>query len=282
MYRQKKYIMKNYMEVEIFPVPEKVKPYKRAVRETGTSPAQKKLNDKKAVKYLNRLAHTNFDEQDLFVDLTFDEKNLPKDRKDAQRVVRNYIDRLRRARKKEELDEIKYIYVISDSDELGNKKRLHVHMIINGGLDRDKIEKTWHCGYCQTDRLQPNEYGVTGKVMYMARQSKGDRMWASSKNLKKPVAIVSDKAITKAKAAAIERNPEDRAFFEKIFPGWTFTDCIVEYPDDEGLKRGTSFLIRMRKEKQWTKKKKRELKSTCRATDEKKRNSGRSKRKSTT
>ena len=254
MYRQKKYIMKNYMEVEIFPVPEKVKPYKRAVRETGTSPAQKKLNDKKAVKYLNRLVHTNFDEQDLFVDLTFNEKNLPKDRKDAQRVVRNYIDRLRRARKKEGLNEIKYIYVISDSDEFGNKKRLHVHMIMNGGLDRDKIEKTWHCGYC-------------------------DRMWSSSKNLKKPVAIVSDKAITKAKAAAIERNPEDRAFFEKIFPGWTFTDCTVEYPDDEGLKRGTSFLIRMRKEKQWTKKKKRESKSICKATDERKKSSGRSKRK---
>ena len=47
----------------------------------------------------------------------------------------------------------------------------------------------------------------------------------------------------------IERNPEDRAFFEKLYPGWTFTDCIVEYPDDNGLKRGTSFFIRMRKEK---------------------------------
>lgn len=249
MYRQKKYIMKEYMEVEIFPLPENVKPYKRAKKITGTSPAQKRLNDKKAIRYFNRLVHTNFDENDLFVDLTFNNENLPANRDDAIRIVKNYIARIRRLRKRKKLSEMKYVYVTSDSDDMGNKKRLHIHMIMNGGLDRDEVEKTWNCGYCQTDRLQPNEYGVTGKVMYMARQSKGDRMWSASKNLEKPVAIVSDKAISRGKAEAMERNPEDRAFFEKLYPGWTFTDCIVEYPDDDGLKRGTSFLIRMRKEK---------------------------------
>lgn len=249
MYRQKKFIMKNYMEIEIFPRPEKVKPYSRAKRVVGTSPAQKRLNDKKSIKYLNRLVHMNFDEKDLFVDLTFNNKNLPKDRLDAIQVVKNYIARIRRMRKKRGLPDLKYIYVVSDSDTFGNKKRLHVHMIMNGELDRDEVEKAWKCGYCQTDRLQPNEYGVTGKVMYMAKQSKGERRWSASKNLDKPVAIVSDKAISRAKAESMERNPEDKAFFEKLYPGWTFTDCIVEYPDEEGLKRGTSFLIRMRKEK---------------------------------
>ena len=282
MYRQKKYIMKNYMEVEIFPLPEKVKPYPRAKKIAGTSPAQKRLNDKKAVKYFNRLVHTNFDHNDLFVDLTFNNENLPANRDEAMRTVKNYIARIRRLRKKKDLNELKYIYVISDCDDMGNKKRLHVHMIMNGGLDRDEIEKTWHYGYCQTDRLQPNEYGVTGKVMYMARQSKGDRMWSASKNLEKPVAIVSDKAISRGKAETMERNPEDRAFFEKLYPGWTFTDCTVEYPDDDGLKRGTSFFIRMRKEIKWTPKKKQKSKTISKATQEKTKSSGRSKKTSTT
>lgn len=88
MYRQKKYIMKNYMEIEIFPLPEKVKPYPRAKKIAGTSPAQKRLNDKKAVKYFNRLVHTNFDHNDLFVDLTFNNENLPANRDEAMRTVK--------------------------------------------------------------------------------------------------------------------------------------------------------------------------------------------------
>lgn len=246
MYRQKKYIMGDYLEAEIFVLPERVKPFSRAKKIKESTPAQRKLNNKKAERYLNRLVHTNFGKGDLFIDLSFDESHLPKDRAGVIREVKNYIARLRRYRKKHNLPELKYIYVVSDSDQFGNKKRLHVHMIIND-MDRDAAEEIWGRGYCDTDRLQFNEYGVTGKVLYMARQAKGERTWSGSQNLKKPEAIVSDKAITKAKAEKMERNPEDRAFFEKLYPGWTFTDCIVEEMDDDGLKRGTSFLIRMRR-----------------------------------
>lgn len=278
MYRQKKYILKKYLEIEVFLMPEKTKPFSKAKKIQETSPAQKKLNNKKSIKYFNRLIHKNFDENDLAVDLTFDEKHLPANRAEAIRKVKNYIERVRRKRRKLGLPELKYVHVISDSDEFRNKKRLHVHMFMNGGLNRDEIEKLWKEGYCQTDRLQPNEYGFTGKVMYMARQSKGDRMWASSKNLEKPVAIVSDKAITRSKAEAMERNPEDRAFFEKLYPGWTFTDCVVEYPDDDGFKRGTSFFIRMRKEEQWTPKKRKKSKISCGAMKEKRAESDKLKR----
>lgn len=278
MYRQKKYVLKKYLEIEIFVMPEKMKPYSRAKKIQETSPAQRKFNDKKSIKYFNRLVHKNFDENDVFVDLTFNNENLPQTRAEAIRKVKNYIERIKRKRKKENLPELKYVYVISDSDELGNKKRLHVHMIMSGDLDRDEVEKLWKEGYSQTDRLQPNEYGVTGKVMYMARQSKGDRMWSASKNLEKPIAIVSDKAITRSKAEAMERNPEDRAFFEKLYPGWTFTDCIVEYPDNEGFKRGTSFFIRMRKEEKWTPKKRKKSKTSSEVTKEKKSKSNKLKR----
>ena len=103
--------MKEYMEVEIFPLPENVKPYKRAKKITGTSPAQKRLNDKKAIRYFNRLVHTNFDENDLFVDLTFNNENLPANRDDAIRIVKNYIARIRRLRKRKKLSEIPYVWL---------------------------------------------------------------------------------------------------------------------------------------------------------------------------
>lgn len=248
MYRQKKYDMGLFMEVEIFPFPENKKPYARARKQKESSPAQKKLNNKKSQRHLNRLVHTNFHEGDLFIDLTLDEKNIPENRQGVIRLVKNYIARLRRYRKKQGLPELKYIYVVSDSDGFERKKRLHVHMIINA-MDRNVAEELWGHGYCDTDRLQFNEYGVTGKVIYMARQAKGERTWAASRNLKKVSVVISDKAITRAKAEKMERTPEDRNLFEKLYPGWIFTDCIVEYQDEEGLKRGTSFLVRMRKEK---------------------------------
>lgn len=246
MYRQKKYITGDFLELEIFPMPLNTKPYSKARREKETTPAQKRLNDKKSMRHFNRIVHKNFKENDLFIDMTFDEKNIPENRAGVIRAVKNYIARLKRWRKRNGLSELKYLYVVSNSDEFGNKKRLHVHMIINE-MDRDAAEKLWGKGYCDTDRLQFNEYGVTGKVMYMARQVKGERTWAGSRNLEKVEVITSDKAITRTKAEKMERNPEDRAFFEKLYPGWTFTDCIVEYPDNEGLKRGASFFIRMRK-----------------------------------
>ena len=247
MYRQKKYDLGAYLEVEIFPFDENLRTYERARKTKESSPAQKKLNNKKSQRHFNRLVHTNFRQGDLFIDLTFDEKNIPENRQGVIRCVKNYIARLKRYRKKHNMPELKYIYVVSNSDEFGNKKRLHAHMIINA-MDRDIAEELWGHGYCNTDKLQFNEYGVTGKVLYMARQAKGERTWAASRNLKKVSVVTSDKAITKAKAEKIERNPEDRSFFEKLYPGWTFTDCVVEYQDDEGLKRGSSFFIRMRKE----------------------------------
>lgn len=133
-------------------------------------------------------------------------------------------------------------------------------MIIND-MDRDVAEKKWGKGTANTDRLQFNESGVTGKSLYMARQSKGDRSWGSSTNLAKPEAIVSDKKIKRSQLEHMAAQPDDRLYIEKIMNGknreWTFTDCIVERDGkqmtisgvitDNGIGNGTSLLIRARK-----------------------------------
>lgn len=242
MYRQKKYECGDFLDAEIFFISEKTKKIKRAKKVKETTPAQGKLNSKKAERYFVRFVHRNFTRKDLYVDLTFQREKIPKDKAGVLRAVRNYIARLRYHRKKNKLEKLKYIYVISDCDNNGNKARLHVHMIINQ-MDRDAAEGLWQEGYANTDKLQFDEYGVTGKSLYMARQAKGERSWGSSKGLLKPEAKVSDKFISKARAEKMARNPGDRQFFEKLYPGWIFNDCEVCIDEMNGMR----FYIRMRR-----------------------------------
>ena len=251
MWRQKKYECGMFCEAEIFTISGRTKKFQRAKRVKESCPAQRNLNNKRAQRYFVRLVHSNFTEEDLYLDLTYEGENLPSTRKEVKRDIKNYIERLKRFRKKMGLSPLKYIYVVSNTDNNGNQVRLHCHMIING-MDRDAAERLWAHSRCNSDRLQFDEYGVTGKSLYMARQAaatkeddlgKGEKTWGYSLGLIKPEPIVSDKAITATMAEKIMRNPEDRALFEKMYAGWTFTDCKIE----EDLINGTRFYIRLRK-----------------------------------
>lgn len=244
MIRQKKYECGQYMDVEIFYISDRMKEIQRECKKYESSPAQKKLNEKKSKRYLTRLVHLNFQPGDLYVDLTFDNDTLPNSREGVQKEVRNYINRLKRWRKKNGLPELKYVYVISDVDQDGNPARYHAHMIINK-MNRDVAEEKWGKGYANADRLQFNEAGITGKVLYIARQGKGEKTWSSSTNLKKPQPKVSDRKIKLKHIERMIRNPEDRDFFEKLYPGWTFTDCAIE--DSQDRVNGNGVYIRMRK-----------------------------------
>lgn len=260
MVRTKKYITGDYLEIEVFNVSPRKKEIARARRQKESSPAQKKLNEKNRIRYFIRLVNSNFGKGDFTAELTYDDEHLPDSRDRILRDVKNYIRRLKntcRDKKK-----FKYIYVISNNkgDGSAERARCHVHMFISG-VEREVIEDKWGKGYVNTDRLQMNEYGAAGKAAYMARQSKSERSWGSSQNLKKPEAIVSDKMLTRSQVEEMRRSPDDSHYFEKIINGrnktrYVFTDCLVEYdgrdlysPEDLGQGNGFSLLIRMRKEK---------------------------------
>lgn len=252
MLREKTYQCGSFLEVEIFIAPDKTKRFRRKTRVQESTPAQRNLNNKKSQRHFVRTVHKNFTQRDLYIDLTYDKENLPKTREEVLKDIQNYIKRLRRARKKTgATEELKYIYVISNIDQDGNKVRYHVHMIIND-MDRDAAEAAWKKGRANTDRLQYNEYGVEGKSLYMARQAKGDKAWGCSQNLKKVEADIKDdrRELTKKKMNDIERCPEDRELFEKLYPGWTFTECIINRENDEGIGM-TNYLIKMRRYENW-------------------------------
>ena len=98
----------------IYPVYTKAKG--RGKRCKPTSEIQKRLNQRHAEGKLRRLLHTNFTPSDLFATLTFDDTNLPASVEDAQRLLQNFLRRLKRKYTRLGLD-AKYIYVLEYSQE---------------------------------------------------------------------------------------------------------------------------------------------------------------------
>lgn len=202
-----------------------------------TRERQQQLNTKRAKRRLVLLMETNFrTDEDVHVTLTYagSEPSLQRCRKD----VRNFLNRVKRAREKQKLAELKYIYAIGhDADQ-----RIHVHMVMNGGIGRDRLEQMWGKGYANTIRLQKQGGGLQGMANYLYRQNEkardnGDRagfhMWSGSRNLKKPKEHVSDTKISNRKVKMIAQHFNTTAYeiMERIYPGYRLEHCTVQYSD---------------------------------------------------
>ena len=281
MVRTKKYITGDYMEIEVFNVSPKKRSYKRAQKVKESTPAQKKLNDKKSHRRFVRLVNSNFGKKDLTGELKISDEHINATRDELLHEFKLFIERVRRLWRKEFGDKpFKYIYVISNhkGDDTDSEARPHIHFFMSGGLPREAIEDKWKWGFSNIDRLQMNEYGATGKALYMARQSRSQRSWSGSNNLIQPSPIVSDRAISKRQMEKIVSFADDSYYIENaldtVIRGfdaaeyiektinrknktkWVFTDCLVEYDgrqlswfgEDTGEGTGYSLLIRMRRE----------------------------------
>ena len=256
-YRQKRYYCGQYHEIEIFNRPPEKKPIKKAKRTKETTPARKALNDKKGSDHFVRVMNLNFVKGDFSLDLTFAKGNMPKSIKELEKAAANFIRRCKRAVEKRHgkkaARSVKYSYVVSDRDEEGNKARKHVHMLISG-VDRDILKEKWTLGRINIDDLQPDENGIEGKSRYMINQAgAGKKRWIGSRNLKMPEVVTSDNAVTEKEAREMFTDPGNRAYFEKKYKGWTFTDCqtgINEYDGSYYIK------IKMRKEENHERRKK--------------------------
>lgn len=281
MIRTKKYITGDFMEIEVFNVSGRKRPLKRAQKIRESTPAQKKLNDKKSHRRFVRTVNANFGRKDYTGELTVDNDHAEVTREELIHEFKLFVERVRRLWKKQFGDEpFRYIYVISNhkGDDTDSEARPHIHFFMTGGLPREAIEGKWKWGFANIDRLQLNEYGATGKALYVARQSKSTRSWGGSINLIKPEPIVSDRAITKRQMEKIVSFADSSYYIENaldtVIRGfdaaeyvektinrnlrkkWTFTDCIVEFDgrqlswfgEDTGEGMGYSLLIRMRRE----------------------------------
>lgn len=236
------YCGKNDLEIDLFPWMEVEKRYTRKKKEKVTIPKQKVLNDKRAKRTFCQLVKTNFGEGDLHLTLTYNAKYLPEKVEDAEKEVRNYLRRVARLRKKKNLSSLKYIFITEQGVQ---SKRIHHHVIINGGLSRDEVELLWRrpkkkgqqqgeaLGDCNADRLRTDDKGLERLASYLAKDPKGRKRWTPSQNLKKPEVSVSDTKTSRRKFMQLVLLPEDaeevRQHFEKQYPDFAVTEVRKEW-----------------------------------------------------
>ena len=195
-----------------------------------TPPRQKKLNNKRAKRYLEALIYSNFGKGDLRIDLTYHPKNMPKDEKAAKKEVQNYIKRINYRRKKLGLGHARYIVVT----EIGTKGKIHHHLVMDADMDRNMVEDAWGKGYANTRRLQPdNKTQLTELIKYLVKDFNTEnedlankRKWDSSLNLIKPWETINDdpRQMSKKRINLMKTIPTDceqmKLLIEKDNPGY--------------------------------------------------------------
>lgn len=240
-YREQKYYMKNYMEVNIYPVYEYPRAGRRKRTRRPSKECQVKLNQKHAERQLSRIIAANFTNEDIKLELTYDNEHLPGDIGAAKRDIRNFFARLNRRRKRAGLERAKYIYSL----EVGSKKgRIHYHVILSGGLSLREIQQTWGKGY--VDKVLPlmfDETGVQGIAKYFCKQKlstdgsiegKYQKRYQCSKNCIRPTPKCNDYKISGRKVKEIARDCENRRMIEALYPGYFCADCRPFWNDQNG------------------------------------------------
>jgi hypothetical protein len=186
LYACKEIYSGGQLEIELYPEFFRKEDIPDAGRKKRNKKVQDNLNDKNARKYLERLINANFHTSDIWATLVYRSGQEPQSMEEAMRNMRNYIDRLNYRRKKMGLSNVKYIYVTEYDPHA--KIRWHHHIIMDGLLDRDTVEKIWkHGERNQVRRLEYDKDGLSGMANYVTKAPRGKKRWASSKGLKKPI-----------------------------------------------------------------------------------------------
>ena len=230
-YQTKTTVAGPRLEAEVYPIfgRDTVATLRRAKKTNVTPERVQRLNRERSIRHLIQLADANFSEKDIHLTLTY--RNAPSyDR--AKKDMRNFCLRLKRAREKAGLPDLKYIYTI-EGDSDGKKERIHIHMLTNGDMEREEIERIWEKGYANADRLQPDENGLEAIVRYLVKQQKNKRKWCASRNLIQPKWRTSDSRCSRGqvKRIAFDIRNEAKVQMEKIYPGYQFVSCQVRYSD---------------------------------------------------
>ena len=236
-YRTKTTKAGDRLEAEVYPIfgRENTAALRKA-KKNVTSDRMKAQNEKRSKRRLILLMEENFRaDEDLHLTLTYQQTvGIEQCKKD----IKQFFRQVRRIRKARNLPELKYIYAIGHDEG----HRIHVHVVINGGIDRTELEQIWGKGYANGIVLQEYGNGLQGIANYLHKQNAKEReksrkqyiqTWVPSRNLKKPKERTSDTKMSKARVNRIARDfrNEAKGVMEKIYPGYALKDCEVYYSD---------------------------------------------------
>ena len=218
-----------FLESFIYPTFAKSSDVPKNEKRKETKAAQIAKNNKKARRKLIRLININFGKGDLWCTFNWSDKNYPENEERAKKDVKNFILKINRKRKKEGKSNIKYIYVLAYDEYT----RPHIHMILEGDMDRDELESMWTKGTkCQTRRIVPDENGmVIGLCEYIAKNPHGTKRWCCSRNLVRP--SEPTRSYTKFRKRTVEKMVNNESYLreqmEKKYPGYRLIDVELKW-----------------------------------------------------
>lgn len=164
----------------------------RRQKSKASTEAREKLNARTSFQKLERTLAANFDNGDLFVTLTYDDKHLPDCRDKAVRRVRSFLSKLRASRKLRG-EGLRYIYVTEGCCPGG---RIHHHVVLDStGADIEEIRRLWIYGdNVEIQRLEFHKaYTYEDLASYLTKEPRewghpqvGERTWTPSLGLAKP------------------------------------------------------------------------------------------------
>jgi len=207
---------------------------KRRGKFRATSEMQARLNERRSALQMTALAHENFGKTDYNLNLTFRDGCCPADRDELERVIRNFVARIRRIYRRAGI-ELRYIIERGFS----GMGRPHAHIYLTGGIPREEIEAAWGLGYANCRGLEFTETGITDLSAYIAGQKregktdaehvrmKGERRWTGSRNLRRPVERTNVSRYSREAMEEIADAGNPHSFFARRYPGY----WLAEFPD---------------------------------------------------
>lgn len=165
-------------------------PKTRAQKRKASTAARERLNARTSFQKLERCFADNFDNGDLLLTGSFEDRYLPEDRKEAMKRARSFLGKLRAARKAKG-HPLHYIYVVEGCYPGG---RLHLHIVVNAtGDDFEEIGRLWNYGNIEIQRLVfDREHTYEDLASYLTKEPRewghphvGERTWVPSLGLVK-------------------------------------------------------------------------------------------------
>ncbi len=237
IYATKRIDAGDQVELEIYPEFTRKEDVPEAGRRVGYNvQAQRNLKDKAARKNCERLINANFTSQDIWITLTYTDRNLPKSMEEALENMQRYIKRINYRRKKKGMGPARYIYVTEWSKDEKNSIRCHHHVVMDGDLTMDEVEKVWKLGRRnETRRLDYDENGLSGLARYITKDPQGKKRWCASKNLKKPKERKNHQQFGPKKVEKMARSYEDAVkMIKDAAPGCWFKSLDTRYNEFNG------------------------------------------------
>lgn len=207
----------DMLESMVYPVYKK-RGSVRGAREHVTREAQLMVNRRNAVRRMERMVQCNFTRDAIFVTCTY---RQDPDREMADRQLDLYLQRLRRAAKKNG-QELKYVAVT----EQASTGRIHHHMLLEG-VSRETAEGKWRQGFCNAKQYQQNKTQFVGLVRYMLKNRRTQdeavcRRIRTSQGMVMPRETVSDHKVSIRKMEQICEDMQEKGaeILMQTYPGY--------------------------------------------------------------